>query len=161
MTELPSSAVLAEFVSNVTAAMFHIPLRLITTPTTTIPWSEPSKWHIAGISIDGPSHLYLSMAFDEKSGVALGSAMFRRPPADIDAAMIADALKELVNLTAGNLKSVIGSDYSLGLPLLITSQFIQRFDTVAWRPTLLTNGSGEIHLWIAVAELSSATSGEH
>ncbi len=76
-------------------------------------------WRTALLPIAGARPLTVGLSSDEHGCSALSAAMFACPPGDVDQAMMNDALCELVNMTAGLLKSVMSLDQALGLPQIL------------------------------------------
>jgi hypothetical protein len=102
-------------------------------------------WRMATLPINGALPLMVSIASDQPSGATLGGKMFQVPPNDVDSTMIEDTLCELVNITAGRLKSMMSLDQALGLPKIIRTDvtLCDASDDSA-RQVLLKGGEVEI-----------------
>jgi len=114
MDPLPPPETMASLVSGVTQTM----LGLTFTPDASTGPRELA-WRTALLPIAGKRPLTVGLSSDEVGCSALSAAMFACPPADVDQTMMNDALCELVNMTAGLLKSVMSLDQALGLPKIL------------------------------------------
>ena len=75
--------------------------------------------------------------------------MFATPAEPSTTTMVADALCELVNMTAGLLKSALRIDQALGLPSMRQAEIFTRTATAAGRNIILR--AGQLNLVLAVA----------
>ena len=78
-----------------------------------------AEWRTVGIDMTGDKRLVVALSTDKDSAIELGAAMFSCPPAQVDGAMVDDALGEIVNILAGQMKVTLGSAYVLGLPQVL------------------------------------------
>lgn len=145
MKDLPSPDKLAELVSNVTQTMLGITFK----PSDA---SEPGKeqeWRTAVLPIDGGKPLVVGLSSDESGCKALSSAMFACGSHEVDNAMMNDSLCELVNMTAGLLRTAMSLNQALGLPSMLSSaEDVTKFqEQGARRIKLKASGIGMI-LWI-------------
>ncbi len=114
MTALPPPDKMAALVSGVTQTMLGLSF---------VP--DDSKgplglaWRTAVLPIAGDRPLTVGLSSDEVGCSTLSAAMFACPRAEVDQPMMNDALCELVNMTAGLLKSVMSLNQSLGLPKIL------------------------------------------
>ncbi len=114
MRELPAPPLMAELVSGVTKT-----LGLTFVPDSSSgPWSS-LVWRTAVLTIPGDRPLTIGLSSNERGCAALSAAMFSCAPDTVDVAMINDALCELVNMTAGLLKSRMALKQALGLPKIV------------------------------------------
>jgi len=74
-------------------------------------------WRTAVLPIPGKQPLTVGLSSDENGCKQLSSAMFGSPT--VDQSMMEDSLRELVNMTAGLLKSTMSLDQPLGLPTIV------------------------------------------
>jgi hypothetical protein len=115
MTELPSPQKMAALVSGVTQTMCGV---------TFVPDEKHSidgaLLRTAVLPIPGARPITVGISSDETSLSALSAAMFAVPPEQLDAAMMNDSLCEIVNMTAGLLKSVLSLNQQLGLPKILS-----------------------------------------
>jgi hypothetical protein len=115
MKPLPPSERLAALVSNVTQTMLGISFS-----------ASPSDvaiptfcWRTAVMLVDGARPLTVGLSSSQEGCLALTAAMFSCPASDVDPNMINDALRELVNMTAGLLKREMALDQALSVPSII------------------------------------------
>ncbi|HXU81564.1 MAG TPA: chemotaxis protein CheX [Polyangia bacterium] len=114
-TKIPPDK-LAALVSSVTETMCGLSF----SNTGTHPALDESQWRTAALNIEGKKPIVVALSADLASCSAIGSAMFGCPADQIDAAMMEDVLRELVNMTAGQIKRVLALDDALGLPKMTT-----------------------------------------
>jgi hypothetical protein len=74
------------------------------------------RWRTALLPIPGDRPLTVGISSDERGCSELGAAMFAIPRDQVDSSMMNDSLCELLNMTAGLLKSVMSLNQALGLP---------------------------------------------
>jgi hypothetical protein len=82
------------------------------------PWKE-LVWRAAVLPIPGARPITVGLSSDQPGCVALGSRMFQVSAAEVTDDMLSDALCELVNMTAGLLKSNLKLEQALGLPRVV------------------------------------------
>lgn len=107
-----------------------------------------SDWKTAALPIHGGNPLTVAVAADDACARTLGANMFATPADSVDDTMVADALCELVNMTAGLLKSALRIDQALGLPSMRESEMFTDEDG-AWSHHFLR--AGDLNLVLAVA----------
>jgi hypothetical protein len=76
-------------------------------------------WRAAVLPIAGALPITVGLSTDRPGCEALGARMFRVSPEQVSDTMLSDSLCELVNMTAGLLKSHLRLEQPLGLPRLI------------------------------------------
>jgi hypothetical protein len=76
-------------------------------------------WRTAVLPIAGAQPLTVGLSSDQPGCSRLSAAMFACPAEQVEDAMMNDALCELVNMTAGLLKSAMSLNQSLGLPKIV------------------------------------------
>lgn len=106
---------MAKVVSGVTETMLGLTFAPDKKGT---PWGE-LVWRAAVLPIPGKRPLTVGLSTDRDGCVALGAAMFQVPPSEVSEEMLSDSLCELVNMTAGLLKSHLGLEQALGLPRIV------------------------------------------
>ncbi len=151
MAELPSSETLARLVSNITRTMFGMSFMLAAQERDGLPWLDAQPWRTLCLPIPGGRPLTVLIATDQQGALALGGAMFSCPPNEVDRAMVDDALGELVNIIAGQIKIALGLDQALGLPRVLEGAAGVE-GTQAWRSATLEGGSNKVMVWVAVME---------
>jgi hypothetical protein len=77
-------------------------------------------WRTAILPIDGERPITVGLSSDETGCSRLSAAMFSCPHDQVDQSMMNDSLCELVNMTAGLLKSAMSLDQALGLPKIMS-----------------------------------------
>jgi hypothetical protein len=82
--------------------------------------SSSLRWRTAVLPIPGDRPLTVGLSSDEAGISALSAAMFAIPRDQVDSSMMNDSLCELVNMTAGLLKSVMSLNQALGLPKILS-----------------------------------------
>jgi hypothetical protein len=120
MKPLPSPDGLASLVSQVTDTMLGISF----VPDDRASLSEDLRWKTALLPIPGLRPLTVGLSSDRVGCAALSAAMFSVTAAEVDMEMMDDSLRELVNMTAGLLKTALVLDQSLGLPKVFASDQI-------------------------------------
>lgn len=98
------------------------------------------RWRTVVLPIPGARPVTIALSSDRHGCAALASAMLGMAEDDIDLGMIDDFMRELVNMTAGQIKSELSLDQALGLPR------VREADTVfsaahAWHHQVLDSGS--------------------
>jgi len=78
-------------------------------------------WRTAILPIPGFRPITIGLSSDSSGCTTLSAAMFGCAPETVDQSMMNDSLCELVNMTAGLLKSLMALDQALGLPKIVDS----------------------------------------
>jgi hypothetical protein len=116
MSALPTSDRLAALVSNVTQTMLGI--SFVAAPAAQ---AHPSLcWRTAIMLVDGARPLTVGLSSDHDGCLTLTAAMFQCPASAVDPSMIHDALRELVNMTAGLLRTEMALDQALTVPQVLS-----------------------------------------
>lgn len=147
-TQLPSPQALASMVTNVTQTMFGIKFAL----DGGMPVGHPLTPRAAILPVPGPRHLTVAIAADDVACRTLAAAMFYCEPVAVDASMIGDALSEMANIVAGQIKSALALDQALGLPRHIEDATALMADESRWRCARLSRGDTQAVVWVAVTE---------
>ena len=108
---LPSDR-LASSVSRVTTTMMGIVFRACDEP-------RPEPWRVVLLPIPGPSPLTIALASDRAGCATLAAAMLMCDEDSLDLEMIDDFLRELANMTAGQIKHELALEQALGLPRIV------------------------------------------
>ncbi|MGC3998689.1 MAG: chemotaxis protein CheX [Anaeromyxobacter sp.] len=82
------------------------------------PWND-YVWRAAVLPIPGARPLTVGLSSDRPGCHALGAAMFQVPVDEVSDEMLSDSLCELVNMTAGMLKTQLKLEQALGLPKVV------------------------------------------
>jgi hypothetical protein len=112
MPTLPPPDKMAAVVSGVTQTMLGLSFQPTTGDT---PWSH-LVWRAAILPIPGAFPLTVGLSSDKPGCEVLGAKMFQVPVQEVSDEMLSDSLCELVNMTAGLLKSHLKLEQALGLP---------------------------------------------
>ncbi len=99
-------------VNSVTTTMMNVKFSLA-------PDSGRVAYRRAVLPIPGVVPVSVVLASDQASCQQLGAKLFCVKPAEVDVAMIDDTLRELANITAGQVKRAMSLDQALGLPRVL------------------------------------------
>src|SRR5262245_28238382 len=135
---LPESTILASLLSEVTSTMLGLPFFAAEGEERI----ELLCWRSAILPIGPGEVLQVALASDERGCALLGAKMFQVELADVDASIIDDTLRELVNMTAGMIKRALGADMALGLPRIVSQSRPDGPPLDDWRRVLLRGGEG-------------------
>lgn len=136
---------MARLVSQVTEPMLGIKVEEAADPYNSV----TQEWRTASMPIDGPCPLTVAVAADQDCCRTLGANMFSTPESDVDQGMIEDALCEIVNMTAGLLKSAMSIDQALGLSEIRNEVLLSTANEDAWIAHHLQ--AGQLNMVLAVA----------
>jgi hypothetical protein len=117
MIALPPPEEMARIVSSVTHTMLGITFEAVRSSGTTAALTSRTVM----LPIPGKQPLTVGLSSDEAGSLRLGSAMFSVPLKEVDGSMMNDSLCELVNMTAGLIRTVLSLDQALGLPSVVPS----------------------------------------
>ncbi len=117
MSMLPPPAQMASVVSGVTETMLGLTFK---PDANGQPWKD-LVWRAAVLPIPGARPLTVGLSSDQPGCTQLSAKMFQMEPGEVTDDMLSDALCELVNMTAGLLKSNLKLEQALGLPRIVPS----------------------------------------
>ena len=103
------------------------------------PATPVERWRTVVLAIPGARPLTVALASDRAGCAALASAMLGMDADDLDVAMIDDFLRELLNMTAGQIKLELALDQALGLPRVVDNDGM--FAGALWNHHVLDSGS--------------------
>jgi len=112
------------------------------------PLEVGTDWKTAALPIEGGNPITVAVAADDACCRQLGATMFATKAEIVDETMVADALCELVNMTAGLVKSAMRIDQALGLPTMRESKILTTADG-SWSQHFLR--AGDLNLVLAVS----------
>jgi hypothetical protein len=115
MMSLPPPEKMAAVVSGVTQTMLGV---TFVPDVEDSPWAH-LIWRAAVLPIPGTRPLTVGLSSDRPGCQTLGAKMFQVPVEEVSDEMLSDALCELVNMTAGLLKSHLQLEQALGLPRVV------------------------------------------
>lgn len=159
LRSLPGPEVLAGLVSEVMQTMFSIGFGFDEPSGITPPWRDTETWRTLGVPIAGGVPVVVIVASDRAGATRLATAMFDCPQEDVDGAMIDDALGELVNIVAGQLKPSLGPDRVLGLPQVLMAGAGLAAEDAPWRAAFLSTRQGDVRVWVAIREQENHRTG--
>jgi hypothetical protein len=141
---LPPQA-MAAIVSGVTEIMLGL---TFTAGPEDAPWDH-LLWRAAALPIAGATPITVALSSDRNGCAALGARLFQVAPAQLSDEMMSDSLCELVNMTAGLLKSQLRLEQPLGLPrvMLQDEPAFSRTPAAASRFVLRADQLGLV-LWV-------------
>ena len=146
MLEIPPPLKMAKLVSNVTETMLGITFE----PVVPLEPAPHLIWRTVMLPIPGKHPITVGLSSDEAGCVRLSSAMFQVSNAEVDSTMMNDSLLELLNMTAGLVKSTLSLDQSLGLPRVVASSdpMVKAAHNANTSLTLLRAKEVGLMLWI-------------
>ena len=144
MSKFPSADAIASMVNSVTITMMNV--RFALSPTT----QNIAAYRRAVLPIPGKVPVVVVVMGDEASCQKLGARLFSMDPADVDVSMMEDTLRELANITAGQVKRAMSIDSALGLPRIIVGNEPWGRPDNALEPIYLRADSEDIRLEVQV-----------
>ncbi|MCG8391756.1 MAG: chemotaxis protein CheX [Pseudomonadales bacterium] len=96
--------------TNVLSDFLNIPVRPHSGP-------PPAIYHGAEIAISGKWQGNVTVSTSENLGQRIASRMFRKESDSVEGVDIVDALTELTNIIAGNIKAILPGPSQLSLPV--------------------------------------------
>lgn len=148
LNSLPDARSLAALVSVVTETMCGItfePVDKMEPPTDV-------EWRIARLPIPGQRPLHVALCSDKQGSSALSSALFSVEKDSLDPSMLDDSLCELLNMTAGQIKTVLSLDQALGLPRMIQGEDFALKLNAALRDGTVLRARGDVRLVLWITE---------
>jgi CheY-specific phosphatase CheX len=104
------------------------------------------RWRTVALVIPGKRPVTVAISSDRRGCAALASAMLGMAEDDLGVDMIDDFMRELVNMTAGQIKTELSLDQALGLPKIADGDVLFAGD--AWTHHKLDANS--IHLVVSI-----------
>jgi CheY-specific phosphatase CheX len=132
-------------VNSVTTTMMNVKFALVATPQLVTPFRR------AVLPISAPVKLSVVVTGDEPSCAKLGARLFSVTPRDVDVSMMEDTLRELANITAGQVKRAMSIDCALGLPRIVVGATPWAQSINGQQLIVLRAISDDIHLEVQVA----------
>lgn len=145
VSDFPSPDSLAAMVNSVTTTMMN--LRFVLAP----PMKNVVAFRRAVLPIPGKTPVAVVVTGDELSCQKLGARLFSMPVKDIDVSMMEDTLRELANITAGQVKRAMRIDSALGLPRIVKGDADWGGTLGGQQLIVLRADSDDIHLEVQVA----------
>jgi hypothetical protein len=145
VSNFPSPDALASMVNSVTTTMMNVKFALVAHSQLVVPFRR------AVLPIPGVPRLAVVVTGDEPSCQKLGGRLFSVAAKDVDVSMMEDTLRELANITAGQVKRAMSIDAALGLPRIVVGSDSWGGPASAQQLILLRAISDDIHLEVQVA----------
>ena len=143
---------LAGIATDAAAAMFSLPLSVVDETDDAHlaqTHSGASSRHVVILRLHGVPAIFLSLACSHAAGAEIASVIFEVDRKHADASMIDDSLRELANIFAGQVKSMMAPDHEIGLPRV--QKDLTALHAHDWHGVSLRIGEGEQVLDLAVA----------
>jgi hypothetical protein len=131
--------------------LFGISVWVIAAPVSVLPASNDGPYRVALLPVPGPRPCTVAVACVPGSAKLLASLMFGCPLRTVEASVAEDALCEVSNIVAGQMKSVLAPDQALGLPRVEAADGFAEHIT-DWRAAKLKKGDKELRLWIGACD---------
>lgn len=131
-------------VNSVTTTMMNIRFRLVSKP------NPIDTYRRAVLPIPGSTPVSVVIASDKSSCQELGARLFSVAAKDVDLSMIDDTLRELANITAGQIKRAMSLDQALGLPRIVGREE-KWTSAVASEQAIYLSAEGDVHLEVEIA----------
>jgi CheY-specific phosphatase CheX len=104
----------------------------------------------AVVGVPGPVPLTIALSSSNQGLRALTCALIAAEPPDVDASMLADTMGELANMLAGQIKSVLNLQQSLGLPKILgEGAFAWSLESDTWHHIPVMTGDVPVLLSIS------------
>lgn len=145
MSNFPSPDSLASMVNSVTTTMMNVKFALV--PATTA--GEPFRRAV--LPIPGLVPVSVVVTGDQASCQQLGARLFSVTPKEVDVSMMEDTLRELANITAGQVKRAMSLDSALGLPRIVAGNEPWSKDIGGQQLIVLRADCDDIHLEVQIA----------
>lgn len=119
------------------------------------PWDpmargESLSGRMVVLPMEGPRRIHIALACDSRGSRALASSMFGCPPAEVTPRQIDDAIRELLNVVAGQVQRKLKIDQPLGTPRPTNLAEMSEAAGVGIGDAVLLRSQGnvDIRLWI-------------
>jgi len=152
MSDLPTPETLANVVDETTQAMYGVSVSFAGDCANDLPIADPKSPTVIVPLIGNPLYIITAHA-DQIGGRSLASAMFGCTPDEANLEMVEDSLRELCNIVAGQVKSLVAPEHEIGLPSRLTDSGTLK-DVHQWSGAKIRVGSGTTPVDIAVAEFA-------
>jgi len=149
VSDFPSPDSLASMVNSVTTTMMNVKFALVPAAEMRAPFRR------AVLPIPGLVPVSVVVTGDEPSCQKLGARLFSVTPQDVDVSMMEDTLRELANITAGQVKRAMSLDSALGLPRIVIGSEPWAGALGGQQLIVLRADTDDIHLEVQVATHAS------
>ena len=148
MVNLPAPETIAQLVNQATQMLFQVPIEYAGKCPDGLP--EVDDGHTVIVPLIGAPMYIVTTTATPNGGATLASVMFECPIDQASPDMIEDSLRELTNILAGQVKSILCQEHQIGLPSRLDSA-----DTLAG--ARLHIGQAGEELDISIAEFAAPT----
>lgn len=148
VSAFPSPEALAKMVNAVTGTMMNVHFHVAEAP-------EVLPFRRAVLPIPGELPVSVVVSSDQQSAQFLGSKLFSVDPAAVDTSMIEDTLREIANITAGQVKRAMKLDQALGLPSIVDGSKALQVRAEASGKRVILRADGAVHLEVQIASLQA------
>jgi hypothetical protein len=148
MSYLPDAETLAGLVSNVTKTMCGLSFA-VADPALR---SDIEYWRMAILHVGGARPWRVALISDRDGCTALGAALCGAEPDMLDEGMIEDALRELLNMAAGQIKNMLSPLETLGLPKIISHVDLSPRSQAALRDGVLFSSRESVNLMLWISD---------
>jgi two-component system chemotaxis response regulator CheY len=149
MSEPLTEQVLAKRVADAIRMTFDGPVTAAQNYSTHLP--RLSDGRVVTVPLIGTPNLLVSLRVNESGGLALATAMFGCSKKLTTAAMIDDALCELANMVAGQIKALTAREHQIGVPSVLQDE-ASIVGARAFMGTRLHVGDTESEVDVAIAD---------
>ena len=132
-------------VNSVTTTMMNV--KFVLAPAT----QNIAPFRRAVLPIPGVMPVAVVVTGDEPSCAKLGARLFSVSAKDVDVSMMEDTLRELANITAGQVKRAMSIDSALGLPRIVIGNAPWGGTGMGQQLIVLRADCDDIHLEVQVA----------
>jgi CheY-specific phosphatase CheX len=140
-----------EILSAVTQSMFQDRFEVATSEFDINSYKTDGSMVGQTLAMSGDGHLDLVAVCSSRCGARFAGNVFGCNEADATTELAEDAVGELLNVIAGQIKSHLGSSHALGLPKRYDPSAEQGRDKkAAWEGKLMVNATKEINLWVGM-----------
>jgi hypothetical protein len=112
------------------------------------------------LPIEGVRHVSVLLACDVAGGRTLAAAMFGMERAEVTPDLADDAMRELLNMVAGQVTRALRLDAALGLPCVTTLAELAKQGGIGIEDGVLLRSTGKVDLRLWIFERASHASSE-
>jgi hypothetical protein len=151
MQRLSAAEALQHLAASSPHAVFGLSLWATTAPLRALPASAGEPYRLTLLPVPGARPWTIAVACSPAAATLLASLMFGCALGSVDARAADDSLRELTNIVAGQMKSVLAPDQALGLPRVEATDELAA-EISHWRAAQLKKGDHDLRLWIGVVD---------
>lgn len=107
------------------------------------------------LSMSEHSELEFLMIFSPSCGASFAGRVLECDSSNIDESTARDAMGELLNIVAGQVKSSLGSSHAIGLPIAYRIRPEKwNEEQVGWSGRYISSSDRRVNIWLAVRQTS-------